>query len=221
MYAAARALLGQVYLLNSTNFNFTFLHPFMSYVWYLGAKTLVRQLQVTLRHHTNASPLPLHLPSQASLLAEINVFSNAINQLAERLPIGARQAAMLSAILTDVMTDPMGSDAFPTNNCRLILVVENATGAEGGGLGTGTVGTPSSASETGVWATLGTPPGSGGAGVGSGGVVGGGGGRLAKVLGGEPGHWLSYDAVMMEEMTKLKAPWEGAPLEGAPWAETA
>ncbi|KAL7416304.1 hypothetical protein BDY24DRAFT_379179, partial [Mrakia frigida] len=113
MLAAARALLGQIYLVNSTTFSFSLLHPFMSYAWFIGARTLAKHVQVAMANGD-------HL-MEKSLREEIAVMRHAIVQVAGTLPIGARQAAILDQIMLDLQVNLLNRKIFPVNNHGLIF----------------------------------------------------------------------------------------------------
>ncbi|KAG8815920.1 hypothetical protein FRC17_000537, partial [Serendipita sp. 399] len=92
---AARAILDKYYLLTSTSFDITLLHPFVTICWYLAA---VVQIHLCKRLIETGD-----LMGEATCWGEINMLRNALVTYGNCSPIGTRQEKLLHPMMKEII----------------------------------------------------------------------------------------------------------------------
>ncbi|KAG8811590.1 hypothetical protein FRC19_003714 [Serendipita sp. 401] len=92
---AARAILDKYYLLTSTSFDITLLHPFVTICWYLAA---VVEIHLCKRLIETGD-----LVGEATCWGEINMLRNALVTYGNCSPIGTRQEKLLHPIMKEII----------------------------------------------------------------------------------------------------------------------
>ncbi|CCA70160.1 hypothetical protein PIIN_04099 [Serendipita indica DSM 11827] len=93
---AARAILDKYYLLQSTSFDITLLHPFVTICWYLAC---VVQIHLCKRLIEMGDVV-----NEATCWGEINMLRNALITYGKYCPIGTRQEKMLHPIMQEIIS---------------------------------------------------------------------------------------------------------------------
>jgi len=120
---AARAILDAYYLLTSTTYDITRLHPTVVICWYLAAVVQVQLCKRLIEVGDRAS--------EASVWGEINMLRLAMLEYGAHSPIGIRQEKLLQGMMTEILrltsTDnplAVGIPLYPFSHER---VFKNAT----------------------------------------------------------------------------------------------